>query len=71
MYVSQFLDEFCLRSVSEHSVDTEWTKGKEGAEGRLKEFPELRKGSAGVKTSWREAKVPGTADARCLLKPGL
>lgn len=64
--MSQFLDEFCLRSVSEHSVDTEWTKGNEGAERRLREFPGLRKGSTGAKTHWREAEVPGTADARHL-----
>lgn len=54
----------------EYFVDIEWIKGKEGVEGRLKEFLELRKGSVGVKISWREVKVLGIADVRCLFKLG-
>lgn len=49
------LEEFCLGAVSEHWVDTEQTKGNEGAGGWLREFLGLRKGSAWVKMSWREA----------------
>ena len=45
--------------LSEHSADTERTTGNEG-QGQLREFPELRIGSTGPKTSWRGAKGPVT-----------
>lgn len=58
--MSLFFDGFCLGSMSEHSADPQRTTGNEG-QGQLGEFPELRIGSTGPKTSWRGAKVPVTA----------